>query len=373
MLEVISTIISATVAAASGAAVHQLAFAYKYFTPPSKLKLPPESELPSVTVCIPARNEAHALTDCLQSVLASSYPKLEIIVLDDNSVDETSVLIKSFAHAGVRFVAGQPLSKGWLGKNYALEGLLSEASGSYVLFIDVDTRVTYTTISSLVAYSLSENATMVSVLPRREDGWRASIFMSPLRYFWDVMFFQKNAPSAVGNAWMINRKALLHYGGFSAIKDVTKPEKHLASYFANNGKYRYLVSNRQLGLTYEKKWSSQVMTSLRQYYPMLGGKITPALMVIIDLIILLSPIALLAAALSGFINHLFVYITSFLIITLGLIYTAYTRRVWRSGWWLAFIIWPLIIIQEIVLIISSYVLHLRGKVTWKGRPIRSEV
>src|SRR5690606_8106890 len=78
-------------------------------------------DMPSVSVCIPARNEAHAMTDCLEHVLRSNYPKIEVIVLDDLSGDKTSSLIKAFAHDGVRFVEGEPLPDGWLGKNHALE------------------------------------------------------------------------------------------------------------------------------------------------------------------------------------------------------------------------------------------------------------
>jgi cellulose synthase/poly-beta-1,6-N-acetylglucosamine synthase-like glycosyltransferase len=99
----------------------QLAFALTHFrfqqrvTPKQMI-----TELPSVSVCIPARNEMHVMTECLESVLASTYPKLEVIVLDDRSEDTTSTLVKAFARDGVRFVEGKKLPPGWLGKNYAL-------------------------------------------------------------------------------------------------------------------------------------------------------------------------------------------------------------------------------------------------------------
>ena len=47
-----------------------------------------DRDLPTVTVAIPARNETKDLDDCLQSLLASNYPKLEIVVLDDCSQDK---------------------------------------------------------------------------------------------------------------------------------------------------------------------------------------------------------------------------------------------------------------------------------------------
>ena len=80
------------------------------------------------------------MTDALHRVIASTYPKLEIIVLDDLSADKTPALIKAFAQDGVRFIEGGPVPKDWLGKNHALDTLLRQASGTYVLFLDVESH-----------------------------------------------------------------------------------------------------------------------------------------------------------------------------------------------------------------------------------------
>jgi glycosyltransferase involved in cell wall biosynthesis len=141
----------------------------------------PAIELPSVSVCVPARNETHAMTQCLERVLASDYPKMEIVVFDDESADDTSVLINSFAHAGVRFVPGTSLPEGWLGKNHALEVLAREASGTYVIFLDVDTHIQPDTISQLVGYMTSEHLEMTSVIPGRHDAWRPNVLFGHLR------------------------------------------------------------------------------------------------------------------------------------------------------------------------------------------------
>jgi len=109
-------------------------------------------DLPTVSVCIPARNEKHAMTQCLERVLASDYEKLEVVVFDDSSNDETSVLIRSFAHAGVRFVPGTELPGEWLGRNRALDILAHEASGDYIVFMDVDTYITVNSITKLMSY-----------------------------------------------------------------------------------------------------------------------------------------------------------------------------------------------------------------------------
>ena len=123
MLEVIIYIADAFLLLLLVVMSRQLYRAFKYHKAPSYTsEMGHDIDLPSVTVCIPARNEQHALTDCLQRVLSSTYQKLEIIVLDDVSGDDTSALIKSFASEGVRFVRGSQLAEGWLGKNHALQG-----------------------------------------------------------------------------------------------------------------------------------------------------------------------------------------------------------------------------------------------------------
>ena len=58
-----------------------------------------DKKLPSLSVAIPARNETFILEDCLKCLIASDYPKLEILVLDDCSQEKrTPEIIRQFAH-----------------------------------------------------------------------------------------------------------------------------------------------------------------------------------------------------------------------------------------------------------------------------------
>jgi len=89
-----------------------------------------DKELPTITVAIPARNETKDLQQCLVDLIASDYPKLEILVLDDCSqLKRTPQIIKEFAHAGVRFIQGQEPRETWLPKNQAYDRLAHEARG----------------------------------------------------------------------------------------------------------------------------------------------------------------------------------------------------------------------------------------------------
>ncbi len=326
--------------------------------------------LPSVTVCIPARNETHAMSDSLQRVIASTYEKLEIIVLNDLSTDDTSVLIKSFAHEGVRFVEGTALPEGWLGRNHALQELLQEASGTYVLFMDVDTRIAPNTIEQLVAYARDQDVAMVSVLPRREDGPRASVMFSTLRYFWEIVFNRKDAPATSSSAWLINRQTLLDtFHGVAPFKANIQPESKISAELAKTDHYRFLIGSKVLGVSYEKKWRSQIETSIRLLYPLLGAKVAHAVIGGLDLLILAGPVFVV---LSGFLGGWGIHqlISGILLLLFAGLYALYLRQVWSRGWLIGGLLWPYIVLQELVLLIMSTERHSRRAVTWKGRVVR---
>jgi glycosyltransferase involved in cell wall biosynthesis len=305
--------------------------------------------------------------------LDSHYEKLEIIVLDDVSGDDTSVLIKSFASEGVRFVQGSPLPKGWLGKNHALQGLLEEASGSYVLFMDVDTRLSPQAVEHAVRYALSHRASMVSVFPRREDGWRVSIFMSPLRYFWELIFNRRLGPASASNAWLIRREVLLQrFDGFKSFKNAVQPEAKIAAELAATHEYQFLISSNYFGIAYEKKWRSQLITSVRLLYPLLGSRASLSIFAFLDLLLLFVPFFVLCVLAP--LGYLPLALLS-LGVHLGycVLYGVYTKRVWSRGWYIGALLWPVLVLQEAILVLASCIQYNRRSVRWKGRLIRPEV
>lgn len=327
-------------------------------------------DLPTVSVCIPARNEMHAMTECLERVLASDYPKLEIIVLDDSSVDDTSMLVKSFAHAGVRFVEGSTLPEDWLGKNNALQGLLDEASGKYILFLDVDTTIRPQSIKYLLEWTLTHNAKLMSVMPQREDGLRASIFLGTLRYFWLLLLSSRTKPAVSPVAWLVQRESLIGIGGFRQFKLDPQPEIAIARALDATSGQQLVISNKILGISYEKKWSSQVETSVRLLSPMFGGSLHT----------LLTSILLLSSIVVPLVTFIVSYLTSFAVgmalaaavmMLITIVSLRFFHAAWRYGWWLGAVHWPYVVLQEAILMIVSVAAYRYGQVTWKGRPIQT--
>jgi chlorobactene glucosyltransferase len=100
---------------------------------------PPEP--PLVSVIVPARNEARNIERCVRSLLSSRWPALEVIIVDDRSEDDTGKLARALAAADarVRVIDGEPVPKGWFGKQWACAQGANAARGSTLIFTDADT------------------------------------------------------------------------------------------------------------------------------------------------------------------------------------------------------------------------------------------
>lgn len=94
----------------------------------------------SLTVGIATWNRAHLLRGTLDQLLASSVPagvSREIVVVDNNSNDETPLILESYREKyGI-----VPLHESRQGKSHALNRIIKVASGDYMLWIDDDIRV----------------------------------------------------------------------------------------------------------------------------------------------------------------------------------------------------------------------------------------
>ena len=208
---------------------------------------------------------------------------------------------------------------------------------------------------------------MLSVIPGRYDVWRASVLFSPLRYFWQLLLASKKRLPVSSSIWIINRQILLEkLGGFASFKDEVRPEASIA--FQLSGSYACFVSNSTLGVSYEKKWRSQAETSRRLLYPMSGGIWWKAAGALIILFFLNVPALMLFSGLFIGWTEIQVMGLWFLFVHMGL-YGVYTSYVWRHNWWLGALLWPVVIMQELVLYITSVVGYARHTITWKGRSL----
>ncbi|MCB9419139.1 MAG: glycosyltransferase family 2 protein [Ardenticatenaceae bacterium] len=130
--------------------------------------------LPSVSIIVPARNEAANLPRLLPSLGRLEYPgPVEMIVVDDNSVDETAVMTQN---AGVKLIQLDHLPEGWLGKPHACHHGAAEASGDWLLFTDADTEHTPDGLARAMQYALDHELDGLTFhLGHITNGWLDSV------------------------------------------------------------------------------------------------------------------------------------------------------------------------------------------------------
>lgn len=118
-----------------------------------------------VSILIPARNEAENILELLVSIRNQDYTDYEVIVLDDNSSDNTLGLVEKFCLNNPKFsvISGKELPPNWLGKNYACQQLSELATGKYLLFIDADETIKRGLINSLISRMEIGNLTLLSI------------------------------------------------------------------------------------------------------------------------------------------------------------------------------------------------------------------
>lgn len=258
-----------------------------------------DKELPTVSVCIPARNETNDLEQCLRLVLANDYPKLEVLVLDDCSQDKTAEVIKSFAHAGVRFVQGDEPEARWLAKNHAYNKLAKEATGELLLFCGVDVRLGPHAIKALVATMLNKKKTMVSVMPLRFYSSLSDAFIQPMRYWWELIPPRKlfRRPAVLSTCWIVDRKMLKKAGGFAAVSHTIIPEGYFARHFIKDDGYSFLRADEELDVRTAKPVGEQWATAIRTNYPQIRRRPEMAfILTAFTFLFLLGPFVLLAYA-----------------------------------------------------------------------------
>lgn len=123
-----------------------------------------------VSVLIPARNEESNIEKCLNNITNQSYENIEIIVLDDESDDNTYLYASRASHRDkrIRVVKGKPLPENFIGKNWACYQLSLLASGSYLLFVDADVTLQKDSIAAAINETEIYNLHLLSVFPSQK-------------------------------------------------------------------------------------------------------------------------------------------------------------------------------------------------------------
>ena len=185
---------------------------------------------PSITVIIPARNEAADIAATLHSLLAQDYANLQIIAVDDRSTDQTGAIIDTIAAQHpekLRALHVTELPPDWLGKTHAMALAARQAPTDYLLFTDADVLFHPTAIRLTLANAVTTNADHFAIIPTTIiKRWDEAVILGffPIFSLWGARPWRVANPKAIRDAIgigafnLLRREAYQQVGGFESLR-----------------------------------------------------------------------------------------------------------------------------------------------------------
>lgn len=329
---------------------------------------------PLVSMMIPLRNEEENVKGLIASLKRLSYENIEILLLDDQSDDDTYALLKKEIGVDSRFkiLSGAPLPSGWNGKVHACHQLSLRANGEYYLFLDADARVAPQVIEKTLLTMKKHKAAMLSGFPHYPNRHFLSFMLVPLQH----MVVQLHLPLMIANYTTrpsftaacgificIEKNAYHQIGGHESVRNSLVEDVHIAREVKKHGLHMILVNITPSVLSYMYDSSRETWEGFKKnIYSGLGR----SFLMVIFLVILYSVLFLLPflyailACISGDIAFLLPYL-------LTVTFKMYVDCRTGHPLWLSFFL-PISILLMIALMVVSMMVHLKGKTyQWKGR------
>lgn len=195
--------------------------------PRSDSKIPEPA--PLVSILVPARDEEENIATCLESLRKQDYPNFEVLVLNDNSSDNTAAIVSKLAAEDdrIRLIHGEPLPEGWAGKPFACYQLAKKAKGSWLLFVDADTIHASNMLRCVTSKAIESKPSMLSGFPKQLTTAIPQKVVVPVIYFiifslFPLWWFQRSKepkPSlAIGQFLLFPTKEYWRIGGHYTVK-----------------------------------------------------------------------------------------------------------------------------------------------------------
>lgn len=341
-----------------------------------------------VSICVPARNEEDVIERCIRSLVNQNYKNLEILVLDDNSEDKTSEILKHLeaGFQNLKIISGSPKPKDWLGKPWACHQLSKKATGDILVFIDADVWLESNVI--LKSVSKLKNFDAITIWPQQIVIGLLEKLIVPAVYFslltllpavyversprWMPhtmrSYFNKKFVAACGQFIAFNKQAYDAINGHEGVKTQVVEDMELARNLKNHS-FSLSMANG-IDSVYCRMYtsSSEIWQGFQKNFLSGFGNVFEFLiMAILHLLFFLFPIYSLIVGLIN--DQLLVTILSVGIIILYICQRLILNLWFKCNWWMAFF-HPLSVLWFQALGLKCIINRIFGlKSTWKGRQI----
>ena len=202
----------------------------------------------------------------VRRLLAQSYSRFELIVLDDGSTDSTAAIARAAAGGDerLRVVTGAALPAGWGGKNWACHQLAQAAQGEWLLFTDADTIWAPDGLAALAAEMRRTRADLLTVWPTQVTVSWAERLVVPLMALVVIGYLPvlmthytpwASFAAATGQCMAFRRRAYDALGGHVALKgEVLEDVKFARRIKAHRLRLRMADGNRLIACRMYTGW-----------------------------------------------------------------------------------------------------------------------
>ncbi|MGA8940408.1 MAG: glycosyltransferase family 2 protein [Acidobacteriaceae bacterium] len=198
--------------------------------------------LPTLTVVVPARDEAETIGATIEALMVADYAALQVLVVDDRSTDGTAAIVDRYVEeyavrrpGTLHAIHVSELPEGWLGKTFALMVATENSASDYLLFTDADVLFSPSVLRRALVYAEDSAADHLVVMPTVQVKSRGEgIVLGFLQVMgvWASRPWRVEDPKArrdvtgVGAFNMVRRDALSEIGGWlpqrlAVVEDVT--------------------------------------------------------------------------------------------------------------------------------------------------------
>ena len=335
-----------------------------------------------VSVLIPARNEEVNIKRCLYSLIDQSYKNLEIIVLDDDSDDQTYNIVKDVSKnfSSIKLIKGERKSNGWTGKNWACHQLSKFAKGDFLLFIDADTKLQKNTISETVSEMNNNDVDLISLFPNRITNTAIDKIIS-VTIGWfifsclPIIFSNRNPmfSSAFGQFLLFRKGAYFSIGGHESIKDKILDDFELGRLITKRGYNLNVFDGTERISTFSYSTEKEALEGLsKSIFPFFNNRLIPFLILLILFLSMgLMPIFIMMGEFFG--SKLTKSKEMIAYFTWGLITLSWSISSYRSKQGIRYgILYPFITTFTAIIGIFSIITFLTKSVNWKNRNVIQE-
>ena len=195
-----------------------------------------------ISALIPARDESQHIEQTLRALSSQGW-LTSIIVVDDQSSDDTGGIVQNLGVTNLSVINGTNPPKGWTGKLWALQQGLPHISTELLLLLDADIHLENGALTALLKKQKECDYDLVSVMATLhvKTFWE-KLLLPPFIYFFKLIYpfalankKTSGVAAAAGGCVLIKTEKLKQIGEFKSLKGAVIDDCTLAKQIKNHG------------------------------------------------------------------------------------------------------------------------------------------